>query len=704
MACSAEDRVLLACAQVFGGAAADAELEGALRERSLDWSYVLEASVRHAVSPLVARGLARAAEGGAPVPPDVLEELDGMARAAAARNDGLFEVVAEIFDGLGEAGVKALGLKELGLALEAYPGRGLRPIGDLDVLIHPADYGNAAAALGRLGFEPLPSADLPLTLKYAYAHHFRRERDNVWVDLQWNVAQREWDLHGDGTFTFDPEVLREEPRLVQVGGRTVPVPEPAAMLLHLCLHAEGHAYGELVLFSDIVALLGSSWGASLDWERLLRLAERFNAEASVYYVLLLVERLLGAEPPTEVLEALEPSTFNGRLYQSVYGHVGQLHLILDEIRSAVSAPSAAMLEAERVTREQAVASMALEREVSALLASFFARGGAGAKTAGAASERLWPVPSLAPFGDLSVTILQSDLPDMVRALGEREFVESGAGRYVKDLELEAKDPLLAAAPVRLRLEVGSRTELSANGDEAAAASKKAVALRLVRDRRGVEGETETFTARIDLAALRPEDALAETAAELGAEEEGHLFLLPGAAALLAAIHRAGEAVDWPASARRLSPSELAVVRKGLALVQQVAPEDPVIASGLDVLGPAGESPRMFTWARYGATSTRVYTAFKRPFYFLLAWRALRGPGDRARYLLGAVLGTGGAKPFLHKAVAELARGLATRGRAQSAYDLAYWLHPLEPATTRSSREARAAPGGGLSQRDAVRSS
>jgi hypothetical protein len=363
-----------------------------------------------------------------------------------------------------------------------------------------------------------------------------------------------------------------------------------------------------------------------------------------------------------------------------------------------------MLEAEYVTREQAVASMALEREVSALLASFFARGGAGAKTAGTPSERLWPVRSLAPFGDLSVTILESDSPSMVGALGERGFVESGAGRYVKDLELEAKDPLLEAAPIRVRLEVGSRTELSANGDETAPASKRALALRLVRDRHGVAGETGTLSARIDLAALRPEDALVEAAAELGAEQEGHLFLLPGAAALLAAIRRAGEAVDWRGSAGRLSPSELDAVRKGLALIQQVAPEDPVVASGLDVLGPAGESPRMFTWARYGASSTRLYTAFKRPFYFLLAWRALRPPGARARYLLGAVLGIGGAKPFLHKAVAELARGLTTRGRAQSAYDLAYWLHPLEPATARTSRQARAAHGRGLSQRDAVRSS
>jgi Uncharacterised nucleotidyltransferase len=703
MACSAEDRVLLACAQVFGDAVADAEIEGALRERSLDWSYVLEASVRHAVSPLVAQGLARVAEGGAPVPPDVLEELDGMARAAASRNEGLFEVVEEIFEGLGEAGVEALALKELGLALEAYPERGLRPIGDLDVLIRSADYGAAAAALGRLGFEPLPSADIPLTLKYACAHHFRRQRDNVWVDLQWNVAQREWDLHGDGNFTFDPEVLWEEPRLVQVGGRTVPMPEPAAMLLHLCLHAEGHAYGELVLFSDIVALLGSSWGDSLDWQRLVRLAQRFQAEASVYYVLALVQRLLGAKPPTEVMEALEPSTFSGRLYQSVYGHVGQLHLILDEIRSAASAPGAAMLEAERVTREQAVASMALEREVRALLGSFFARGGAGAATAGTASERLWPTRSLEPFGDLSVTILRSDLPGMVGALGERGFVESGADRYVKDFELEPKDPLLAAASIRLRLEVVSRMELSANGDEPAAASKKALALRLVRDRLGASREPRPLAARIDLAALRPADTLAEAATELGAEREGHLFLLPGAMTLLAAIRRRGEAVDWSGLARRLSPSEIDAVRKGMALIQHVAPNDPVVASALDVLG-LGEPPRIFTWARYGASSTRLYTAFKRPFYFLLAWRALPRPGARARYLLGALLGIGGAKPFLHKAVAELARGLASRGRAQSAYDLAYWLHPLEPATMRSSRKARAAVGRGLSQRDAVRSS
>src|SRR5207247_954596 len=60
-------------------------------------------------------------------------------------------------------------------------------------------------AMGELRLAPLPWPRMPYLLRYAQGHHFRRAADNVWVDVQWNVMEREWDA--DGRRVFDPDDL-----------------------------------------------------------------------------------------------------------------------------------------------------------------------------------------------------------------------------------------------------------------------------------------------------------------------------------------------------------------------------------------------------------------------------------------------------------------------------------------------------------------
>ena len=195
MGLAREEQLLIQCSRVDMSDHQIADATALLRE-SLDWDYILETSITHAVAPLFFHGLSRVLQVMTPdncVPEPILAELQKLSRGSRSRNRRLYRVLGDIAKAFQRAKIPVLGLKDIQLAREVYPDMALRPMGDVDILIHFSDYDKAAKCLAELGFVSLPSSDIPYTLKYAWGQHFCRPADGVWVDLQWNVLQMEWD-------------------------------------------------------------------------------------------------------------------------------------------------------------------------------------------------------------------------------------------------------------------------------------------------------------------------------------------------------------------------------------------------------------------------------------------------------------------------------------------------------------------------------
>ena len=363
---SPEDQLLIRCSK----AAPDYANRGAVRALlalPLDWEYIMDASIQHAVAPLFYHGLQvdEDREVAAQVPALTLEELRRLYHGNRIRNARLYGVISALAEALDDARVPVLGLKDIQLAQEVYPDRALRPMGDIDLLIHREDYAHAAECLGELGFDPLPSSDIPLTLKYAWGHHFRRASDDVWIDLQWNVVQREWDIYGEGNFDFEIERMWQRARPMPLDKGAILVPSPEDMLFHLCQHLEGHGYSELILFCDIAELI-HHYGEQLDWGYIVGLADKYNAHSTCYYVLDLVARLFDVPLPPRLLERLAPEYFEGNLFDPLYDNLTSLHVDLDKLFSAAHPPQETREEFERAARRQAHAAMQAYRSADDL--------------------------------------------------------------------------------------------------------------------------------------------------------------------------------------------------------------------------------------------------------------------------------------------------------------------------------------------------
>jgi Uncharacterised nucleotidyltransferase len=639
-----------------------------------DWPYLLEASIRHAVAPLLKYGfddIARVVDIDGKVPNAFLRNLDELYEGSARRNARLFDALGEVVEKLRNAGVEVLGLKDVQLAVGVYGDAALRPMGDIDLLVRREDWDKAVSVLPTLGFLPRPGNDVPYTRKYAMAQHFRRAEDEIWIDLQWNVLQREWDLYAEGSFTYDAQDMWRDPSTI--GGLDFELKAPALedMLFHLCLHLEGHRYCELVLFCDIAELLRRN-AAEIRWDAFLELGRRYGAESSLYYVLLFVERLLDAPVPSAILDSLAPTFFHGALNAPLFGNLTSFHLALDEIRLKAAPPAEVLNGYERVVRRQAARAAGLDTELGGLITAFLGHGGALAIPGGRRSRRMFPDAALPSFEPVRLLILEQDRPSLEHVLADRGFLAAGEGRAAQTMRLASSDPVLAGDQSSLTLEAVWPSKLALLlVREEDGESNAASALRSVRAHLGATARDDMHeTVRLEIYALRAEELVVALAADVGVGQEDRLFRC---CSLIDLLRKLPEELDWRL-VRELAANYGVADRVSAGLAVASAITDRARESGLDI-----SAPRVFEWARYGPESVSRYPWLRAAYYFALSFAGTEGIKQKLAYLGRALLPGRRGGSVISRIAWDAVRGVtgSIARRPPSIRDFAYW---VEPAT------------------------
>jgi hypothetical protein len=286
-----ENRLILACART------DPDMDHIqdLVERGPDWQAILRRTEHWGIAPLIYTSLRQVASSDH-VPTPVTDHLRHIYRRDTIHSVAQRELLRVSLIRFVEAGVPVIVLQGAALATLVYPSPNLRPIGDIDLLVHADDQEQAESLLAGV------QADHP----------------NIPYLGPWGIHQIKIHEHlssGRGSTGRHAAAARlptqdvwQRAQPAQIESVTTLVLSHEDLLLQLALQlsASDRVDGHVKTLCDI----GETWrryGNEIDWRRLVMQAERYQVAKQLSYALNLARDLAGADVPTQALAALRAS-------------------------------------------------------------------------------------------------------------------------------------------------------------------------------------------------------------------------------------------------------------------------------------------------------------------------------------------------------------------------------------------------------------
>ena len=308
---SRESQFLLACVKLEPTRQDLHWVEQELGHPTLKWNRVVDLAYQQDVAPLIYNTLSRF-DTSVVNCTSALRRLRAAYYVNAVRNTLLFQELQNILRTLGRRGRAAIVLKGAALAETVYPNRALRPMSDLDLLIHKEELVDVEELFAELDYV-LDEKQLKMKEWYdTHYHHLAFHKVlapslTLRCEIHWSLERptRPFPIDIDGIWKRAvPATIADIQALVL---------SPEDLLVHLCLHTCKHRLtGGFRAFCDIAETI-RHFGQDMDWKQIHARASEWRINTFVYVPLRLAQMLLGAQVPEWVMNALEPGDFDNRL-------------------------------------------------------------------------------------------------------------------------------------------------------------------------------------------------------------------------------------------------------------------------------------------------------------------------------------------------------------------------------------------------------
>ena len=269
---------------------------------SLEWEKLLNTAGRNGLLPIVCWTLLNQFVDR--LDPELKERLSNFFREHLQRNMYLTKKLIEIVDLFEENGIPSLPFKGTTLAMRAYGHIGLREYCDLDILVQPKHFDQAAALLATKGYIQVTSASW-LERKFSF---LTRRKDIIMVSPDREVVvELHWKLSGSH-FALPLEIDRlwNAPKQFDMGGRKINVLDFKNLFVYLSLHGARHRWIKFAWVVDLneLILAFEEGGETVDWKGVMKHAAAYGCERVVEFGLFLVNRFYGYRPDYSGLEKI----------------------------------------------------------------------------------------------------------------------------------------------------------------------------------------------------------------------------------------------------------------------------------------------------------------------------------------------------------------------------------------------------------------
>ncbi|MGZ4846701.1 MAG: nucleotidyltransferase domain-containing protein [Halobacteriota archaeon] len=232
----------------------------------------------------------------------LLNRYKGLHKRAWYMNQVLLHRMASLIRSLEDAGIRTMILKGAPLNLLYYRDYGLRPMGDIDLLVPFDQAAKASSLLLEWGLKPeFPSRISRMEPEFYFSSQSETsfvDDSGTVVDLHWHILYELNFAQADDTFWDAAVPINAD------DGLTTLTLCPADLLLHTIVHGiRWNPEPMLRWVADASVIINS--GKEIDWQRLITLATRYHLVLYVRNGLLYLNKVLDIPIPASCLEQIQ---------------------------------------------------------------------------------------------------------------------------------------------------------------------------------------------------------------------------------------------------------------------------------------------------------------------------------------------------------------------------------------------------------------
>ena len=314
-----EDVLILFCIQKWSDSERTEQIRALIR-KGIDWSYLIQASLRHGLLSILYKTLE--ATCTEEVPEDVFAKLKDYFRGNTLQNLALTGELLNLMDLFKTNRISAIPYRGPTLAALVYGDISYRQFVDLDIMVHKQDVLRAKELLISRGYNP--EFHLTKTQELAYLqsnceYNFYSSSKGIQVEIHWDFLPNYF------SFPLDLERCWNRLKPLLISGQQVFTFSLEDLLLIFIAHyGYKHRWERLSWIYDVAKLVEGSNG--MNCETVLKRANPMGIERTILLGLFLAKDLIGIDLPERVSEKIEANPvikkLTARVYKKLFYEVG----------------------------------------------------------------------------------------------------------------------------------------------------------------------------------------------------------------------------------------------------------------------------------------------------------------------------------------------------------------------------------------------